>query len=342
MAEEQIVDPIDREYTLLEELGSGGFATVIKARHNELGYIRAVRMLKDFVSNKQSPIYKKFLEECKTLLRLGNGNHPNIVHIYKPDLIGHTALVEMDYIDGCDILHLVKEYNGFVPLDEVLRMAEEMSSALAYCHRDIYRYCMDRKRDNLKTDPNDGTKVLLDDATIKRLVKDYQVIHNDIHSGNIMRHKDGHYVLLDFGLSFKGNDVIRTSLRRNGAPEYKAPEKWDNAGILTEQSDIYSFGIVMYEFLAGRVPFMYDKTNSNQQAAENDVMNAHLKQAPPPIRPFREEAFRRNNPGKQYEEDFPQWLEDVIMRCLNKNPADRFKNGRELHDYICTQLRERL
>ena len=325
---------LTEEYTLLEKLGEGGFATVFKAQHNALGYVRAIRMLNAFVPNEADEVYQKFLKECKVLLRLGNGNHPNIVHIYQPRLVDCHALVEMDYVDGLDLIHYIQSEHGFVPLDEVLRMAEEMSSALAYCHHDIYRYCMDRKKDNLKTDPNDGSKVLIDAATERRLVATYKVIHNDIHSGNIMRRIDGHYMLLDFGLAIEGGDVVHSSRRKNGAPEYKAPEKWDNAGILTEQSDIYSFGIVMYEFLAGRVPFMYDKNNSNQEMAGYEVMIAHLKQAPPPIRPFREEAFRRNNPGKQYDEDYPQWLDDIIMRCLEKAPAKRFANGKELHEAI--------
>ena len=329
-----------QEYTMLDELGKGGFATVYKVRHNELGYIRAIRVLNETIVDSASKTYQKFLRECKLLLRLGNGNHPNIVHIYQPRLLDNKALVEMDYVDGQDILHYLKQNQNHVPAEEVTRMALQISSALAYCHEDIYRFCMDRELDNLQDDPEDGSKVLIDEKTRNRLIERYKVIHNDIHSGNIMRREDGNFVLLDFGLAINGDEVVRSSRHTNGAPEFKAPEKWDNESILTEQSDIYSFGIVLYQYLAGRVPFQYDLKNSNGTAEEYKLMNAHKTATPPSIEAIRKEFFERKFNGQQYERDYPQWLEDVILKCLRKNPAERFKNGKELYEYIIAQSKK--
>lgn len=323
-----------QEYTMLDELGKGGFATVYKVRHNELGYIRAVRVLNETIVDSASKTYQKFLRECKVLLRLGNGNHPNIVHIYQPCLLDNKALVEMDYVDGQDILHYLKANQNCVPTEEVIRMALQISSALAYCHEDIYRFCMDRDEDKLPDDPNDGSKVLIDDKTRKKLINKYKVIHNDIHSGNIMRREDGNFVLLDFGLAINGDEVVRSSRHTNGAPEFKAPEKWDDDSILTEQSDIYSFGIVLYQYLTGRVPFPYDTKNSNATAAEFKLMNAHREVAPPAVEDIRRENYERKYEGEEYKRDYPQWLEDAILKCLRKNPAERFKNGKELYDFI--------
>ncbi|MCQ2260156.1 MAG: bifunctional serine/threonine-protein kinase/formylglycine-generating enzyme family protein [Bacteroidales bacterium] len=330
---------LNEEYTLLQQLGAGGFATVYKARHNQLGYVRAIRMLNAFVPNEESEVYRKFLRECKVLLRLGNGNHPNIVHVYQPRLVDGHALVEMDYVDGMDLTHFIKQQGGFIPLDEVLRMVEEISSALAYCHHDIYHYCMDRKEDELKTDPDDGSKVLIDTKTEQRLVNKYKVIHNDIHSGNIMRRFDGHYTLLDFGLAIEGSDVVHSSRHENGAPEYKAPEKWDNDTVLTEQSDIYSFGIVMYEYLVGRVPFPFDKTVSNMTATFQ-VCEAHKNNKPESIFQLRKAAFAARYPGQVYDEDYPHWLEAIVMKCLAKDPAQRYKDGAQLHEAIEKGLAE--
>ena len=68
------------DYTLIDELGQGGFATVYKVRHNRLGYTRAIRVLNATIAKGESDTsYQKFLEECRLLLRLGNGCHPNIV-----------------------------------------------------------------------------------------------------------------------------------------------------------------------------------------------------------------------------------------------------------------------
>lgn len=327
--------PFLEEYTLLDELGQGGYATVYKVRHNKLGYIRAIRVLNAVIAHgEEDKTYQKFLEECRLLLRLGNGNHPNIVHIYQPLLRAGRAIVEMDYVDGVDLFHYHEKKSSFVEIGDVLKLLTDISGALAYCHEDIYKFCMDKDEDSLKDDPNDGSKLLIDDKTRQRLIKKYRVIHNDIHSGNIIRKEDGNYVLLDFGLAIDGESVVRSSRRKNGAPEFKAPEKWDNDGVLTTQSDIYSFGIVMYEFLAGRVPFLFNKQNSNSSEAEYLLCKAHKEQQPESIFALRKEAFERTHPGEEYKQDYPQWLEDVIMKCLAKKPEDRFKNGKELFSYV--------
>lgn len=327
-----------QEYTMLDELGQGGFATVYKVRHNELGYVRAVRVLNETIVDSASKTYQKFLRECKVLLRLGNGNHPNIVHIYQPRLLDNKALVEMDYVDGQDILHYLKANQNCVPVEEVIRMAAQISSALAYCHEGIYRFCMDRDEDKLQDDPDDGTKVLIDDKTRKKLISKYKVIHNDIHSGNIMRREDGNFVLLDFGLAITGDEIVRSSRHTNGAPEFKAPEKWDDDSVLTEQSDIYSFGIVMYQCLAGRVPFPYDKKEKSNYKAEFNLAEAHKKAIPPSIEDIRRENFERIHNGEDYKRDFPQWLEEAILKCLRKNPSERFRNGKELCDFILANV----
>jgi formylglycine-generating enzyme required for sulfatase activity len=140
-------------------------------------------------------------------------------------------------------------------------------------------------------------------------------------------------VLLDFGLSIEGGDVVRSSRRRNGAPEYKAPEKWDDEAILTEQSDIYSFGIVLYQYLAGRTPFPYN-SNMSPYKAEYELGKAHLIEAPPSIETLRKAFFEKKFEGQEYRKDYPQWLEEVILKCLRKNPAERFRNGKELYDHI--------
>lgn len=327
------------EYTLLDELGQGGYATVYKVRHNNLGYIRAIRVLNAIIAHGETDkTYQKFLEECRLLLRLGNGNHPNIVHIYQPLLKAQRAIVEMDFVDGKDLYHYLEEKHSFVEIKDVLRLLSDIGSALSYCHEDIYKFCMDKDEDSLQDDPEDGRKVLLDNKTKQRLINKYRVIHNDIHSGNIIRREDGSYVLLDFGLAIDGDSVVRSSRRKNGAPEFKAPEKWENDSILTTQSDIYSFGVVLYEYLAGRVPFLFDKKNSNPVEAEYLLGKAHKEQQPASIFDLRKAAFEHSHPGETYEKDYPEWLETLIMKCLAKSTKDRFKNGKELYSFVLEHI----
>ena len=327
------------DYTLLDELGQGGYATVYKVRHNKLGYIRAIRVLNEVIARGEEDLkYQKFLNECKLLLRLGNGNHPNIVHIYQPLLKDQKALVEMDFVDGKDLFHYLEEKHSFIEYKDVLRLLTDIGSALAYCHEDIYKFCMDKNKDNLKDDPNDGSKVLLDEETKKRLIEDYRVIHNDIHSGNIIRREDGAYVLLDFGLAINGNEIVRSSRRKNGAMEFKAPEKWDNDGILTTQTDIYSFGVVLYEYLTGRVPFLFDKKNSNPTEAEYLLGKAHKEQQPQSVFELRKASFEATHPNESYEQDYPDWMEELVMKCLAKKAEDRFKNGKELYTFVLKHI----
>ena len=323
------------DYTLLEEIGQGGFATVYKVRHNRLGYVRAIRVLNSTIAfGEQDPMYQKFLNECRLLLCLGNGNHPNIVHIYQPLLKDSKAIVEMDYIDGNDVGSYVRMNSGFVQASDIIRLLTDISDALAYCHVDIYKYCMDRELDSLQDDPDDGSRLLIDEPTRQRLIEKYRVIHNDIHSGNIIRRENGSYVLLDFGLAIEGDEVVRSSRRKNGAPEFMAPEKWDDGGILTPQTDIYSFGVVLYEYLTGQVPFPIDKSERNMDKAIFFVGEAHKGLMPPSVLEARREAYERLNPGKTYEQDYPDWLEEVIMKCLEKDPAMRYASAKELHEDV--------
>ena len=333
--------PFLEDYVLLEELGQGGFATVYKVKHRQLGYIRAVRVIHQLIAQGENDAtYQKFLRECRILLRLGNGNHPNIVHVYQPLLRLQKAVVEMDYIDGENLDHYIKIHSGFVPASEVIRLVSDIGSALAYCHEDIYQFCMDREEDNLQDDPEDGSKVLIDDATRARLIEKYRVIHNDLHSGNVIRRHNGSYVLLDFGLAIDGDEVVRSSRAVNGAPEFKAPEKWDDEALLTPQSDIYSFGVMLYEYLTGRVPFPVKKGKAMSLQDLFLLGNAHKTQIPDSIYEVRKAAYETANPGKTYELDYPQWLEDLVMKCLEKKPEDRFKNGKELYDFAMAHMEE--
>lgn len=324
------------EYTFLGKLGEGSFATVYKVRHNELGYIRAVRVLKDTIQDKSDKAYQNFLHECKILLVLGNGNHRGIVHIYKPDLLANKAFVEMDYVDGKDLLHYLADNKYFLPTDEVIRMLSEMSSALAYCHEDIYKFRMDRESDDLKEDPFDGSKLLIDDVTRSRLIEDLRVIHNDIHSRNIMRRENGDFVLLDFGLAIDGEEVFVGSSRRNvGALEYLSPEKWNGEKKPGTESDVYSFGVVMYEYLTGRVPFKMEGDSNSEQAKLYDKIRDH---SIPSIFEMRKKSYEVKYPGQKYEKDYPDWLEVAILKCLEFKPSERFSNGKELHKFVIENI----
>ena len=136
------------------------------------------------------------------------------------------------------------------------------------------------------------------------------VVHRDVKPNNVMIGGDGSVRLLDFGLA-RGTGIDLTTLTRTGTilgtPGYMSPEQFDAHGV-DERSDLYSLGVVLFEVLTGRLPF----TGRTPIA----VALAHKTETPPLPRAVR--------PG------IPAWLERVVLRCLEKDPARRFATATEL------------
>ena len=325
------------QYEMLANPGSGSNGTVYKVRHHEQGYIRAIKILNGYVEDKNSPKYKSFIQEYRTLTLLGNCSHPNIVSVHKADLLENQAFYEMDYIDGTPLANYIAA-KQFLPLEEVLKCCRDILSAMGYCHVGVTDHLYDREKDNIPTDPNDGSKVLIDDATRKRLIAEYGIVHNDIHSSNIIRNKyDGRYILLDFGISMRGGTAVRESGLGEGALAYSAPEK-----ILDRKvsfcSDVYSIGVVLFEILAGRVPFPSVDVEGNEYSSKY-MYDFHSSSPVPSIFDLRKATFESvNGQGKEYQKDYPDWLEKMIDKCLAKNPEDRFANAEEINRFFLKEL----
>ena len=318
-----------QDYKKISQIGAGAFGKVYKVKHAELGYVRALKICNNFIEDKNDKAWLTFLNECKVLLNIGNGSHPNIVRIYQPRLIGNQALVEMDCVDG-ENLHQFMTREQFVPYDEFRRFAEQVMSAVAYCHVDIYRFLMNPAEDGLELDPEDGRKYVVSKEKEEELINKYGVVHNDLHSGNVMRREyDGQYILLDFGLAIQNNKCVKSSSRHDGAIEYSSPEKLSR-GAVTKQSDVYSLGILLYEMLSGEVPFQSRNLNIAPEAARSQVFRQHLNEQPSSIFEKRKKRFELKYPGKEYKRDYPEWLDEFIYKCLEKNPEKRFRNAKEM------------
>jgi serine/threonine protein kinase len=187
----------------------------------------------------------------------------------------------------------------------------------------------------------DGNKLDITPLQEQELVSLFKVTHNDIHEGNIIRKCDGNYILIDFGLAAFGHEGARSSISRQGAREYWAPERFD--GIFSEQTDIYSFGILAYQMLTNKLPYVYreeDKANSYEgEESQLHRKHADLNIPIPAIEPLRKsacEAIGEKWTGK----DYPEWLEKVIMKCLEKKPEKRYANGKELYEDVKSHVKE--
>lgn len=286
----------------LENMGAiktGGQGSVYKGqRIGEI--ISAIKLLPTPVISKdeENKHYKDFINEVKKLQRVGEEPNPNIVRLlsYGVSETGSFPYIEMEFIDGPDLGELLTPpHPPIFTLKEITKVAEHLSNALAHCHR-------------------------------------LEVKHGDIKSNNVKYNRQtGNYVLLDFGLAILSDEERRTSLRRAGAIEFMAPEQAQ--GELYFESDVYSFGIILYELVAGRVPFVLD---GNTETARNKVMLAHMEEVPPNLLQLRKQALpsQWTEEEKSREMQVPDWLLGVIDKCLQKAPNNRFDNGMKLHDYI--------
>ena len=286
----------------LENLGAmktGGQGSVYKGRRiGEI--ITAIKLLPTpiHLESDNDKNYRDFKNEVEKLKKVNREPNPNVVKIISSGLseTGNFPFIEMDYIEGPDLEDLLKPpYDPIFSIAEVVKVAMHISNALAHCHKN-------------------------------------EIKHGDIKSNNIKYNiRAGNYVLLDFGLAAMNEEERRTSLRQAGAIEFMAPEQ--NEGIVLAQTDVYSFGIILYELLCGSVPFpLQDKSES----ARNVTRLLHMEAPPPDVIALRQQAMPSSWTAekKTREMSVPKWLLSLIYKCLEKKPEKRFSNGIELHEYI--------
>jgi len=286
----------------LENLGalkSGGQGSVYKARKTG-EIITAIKILPTPIAseNDDDKHFISFRNEVQKLKRVNEVPNPNVVSIIASGITnsGNLPFIEMEYIEGPDLGELLQPpYEPVFSVKETLKVADHLANALAHCHR----------------------------ANIK---------HGDIKSNNVkFNQRTGNYVLLDFGLSVMSDEQRRTSIRYAGAIEFMAPEQ--STGETLTETDVYSYGIVLFELLAGTVPF---PLTSKGEMSRNSVMLAHMEKLPPDIITLRRDALPGDwSADKQRREmEIPVWLLSMIYKCLEKDPAKRFKNGCELQEFI--------
>lgn len=289
----------------LENLGAlrtGGQGSVYKARRGEV--ISAVKILPTPLHTEDlaDKSYRDFQNEVSKLKKVNETPNPNVVKILSSGVTesGSLPFIEMEFIEGPDLqdMLLVPDHKIFT-IDESIRVAEQLSGAIAHCHK-------------------------------------VEVKHGDIKSNNVkLNLKTDKYMLLDFGLSIMSDEQRRTSLRHAGAIEFMAPEQ--NDGEMLMESDVYSFGIILYELLTGSVPF---PLNNSSETSRNLVMISHMEKPVPDLLETRKanlpESWEEHK--KDAEMQVPSWLLAVIAKCLEKLPVNRFRNGAELHEAIVKSI----
>jgi serine/threonine-protein kinase len=255
-------------YTLERELGAGGMATVYLAHDLRHDRNVALKLLREDLSASLGK--DRFLREIKVAAAL---QHPHILPLYDSGAADNLLFYVMPYVDGPSLREkLTKE--GELPIGEAVRILRDIADALTEAHR-------------------------------------HGVVHRDLKPENVML-RGRHALVMDFGVAkalteATGRQSLTTVGVALGTPTYMAPEQAVADPHVDYRADIYAFGVVAYELLAGRPPFT--------GASPQQVLAAHVTAVPDPITNYR---------------PVPPALAALVMRCLEKRPADRWQSAEEL------------
>jgi serine/threonine protein kinase len=273
-----------KHYFIESLIGHGGMGIVFKARDTRLERPVALKILKpDLVADPQRK--SRFLMEARSAAAL---THPAIAQVYDIDESGETTFIAMEYIDGRTVTCLIA--NGELDLLGSVEIAYQVAEGLARAH-------------------------------------EAGILHRDIKSDNIMVTRDGHAKLLDFGLAKlleseaeppAGQGSLGRTLTMGrqahtlagtviGTVPYMSPEQ-ARGQALDARSDIFSFGVVLYEMITGKRPFKGESLL--------DTMHSI--------------AFEEAKPVTIVRRNLPPQIHRIVARCLRKQREDRYPDARVL------------
>jgi serine/threonine protein kinase/Tol biopolymer transport system component len=276
-------------YEIRSLIGVGGMGEVYLAQDTQLRRPVALKLLPANFTQDDDRL-RRFEQEAFAVSAL---NHPNILTIYEIGEIDSTRFMAMEYVDGETLRQHISRALGSsgegqspgtgLKLNEALDIAIQIASALA-------------------------------------AAQSANIAHRDIKPDNIMLRRDGYVKVLDFGLAklterpettdteAPTRAMVNTSPGSvMGTVNYMSPEQ-ARGHIVDSRSDIWSLGVVLYELIAGRVPF--------EGPTPSHVIVSILEKDPPPL--------------ARYLNDVPEALEWIVTKALTKDRDDRYQTAREM------------
>lgn len=257
------------KYMIVKEVGRGSTG-VVYLSHDP--YYRRDVAIK--VYNLESSDENKARITRKMFLSeahmVGMLQHPNILPIYDAGEEDGRYYIVTEHVHGARTLAVYGKPDNLLPIDDVVEIIYKCAKALHYAHS-------------------------------------RGVIHRDIKPSNIMLTQSNDARIIDFGIALVQDSEISRIEGIAGSPSYMSPEQVQSLEI-TNRSDLYSLGAVMYELLTGFRPFR----GNNLSKLLHQIVYA----TPPPLHKLRKEI--------------PEDLENVVAKALQKDPAKRYRNGLEL------------
>lgn len=265
------------KYRVERVLGQGGMGAVVAARHLELDELVAIKVMLPRTHAAQESD-GRFLREARAAAKIKSEHVVRVHDVGRND--DGTMFMVMEYLEGHDLkTHLAERHR--LPVEEAITWVMQVCEALAEAH-------------------------------------DLGIVHRDIKPANLFlsrkrKKAQSTIKVLDFGISKvldaqPGDDLTRTGTMM-GSPLYMSPEQMTHARNVDARTDIWSIGVVLYEFVSGVVPF------PGETFAQ--VVHGVMSLDPPPLR--------------LRVADVPDALDAVIQRCLQKDPARRYAHAEELH-----------
>jgi serine/threonine protein kinase/tetratricopeptide (TPR) repeat protein len=266
-------------YHLIRLLGEGGMGVVYLAEREDLGSRAAIKLLRD---SSLSPMRReRFAAEQKMLAAL---NHPSIARLYDADTLEDgTPYIVMEYVEGVPLTTYVRERG--CSLEELVEIYRSICEAVRYAHSQA-------------------------------------IIHRDLKPSNVLVTEGGMVKLLDFGISKQlqqlgAEDELSTvTTFRLLTPAYAAPEqlRGEHAGV---QADVYSLGVILYELVAGRLP--YDLSHQTPGQIERTIEQEDPKPPSTYGRLRKEGAWQL--PPLAWSE-----IDTLCLTAMHKDPARRYQS----------------